>query len=44
MIISALKANNGNRTKAAEQLGISRRTFHRKLNHYEIDVKKLIAD
>ncbi|MBU0678572.1 MAG: sigma-54 dependent transcriptional regulator, partial [Verrucomicrobia bacterium] len=34
MIIKALKANNGNRTKAAEQLGVSRRTLHRKLNEY----------
>jgi two-component system response regulator AtoC len=34
MIAQALKANNGNRTRAAEQLGISRRTLHRKLNEF----------
>ncbi len=34
MICEALKKNGDNRTKAAEQLGISRRTLHRKLNEY----------
>ena len=34
MIVRALKASEGNRTRAAEQLGISRRTLHRKLNEY----------
>jgi len=34
MIEQALSDNQGNRTKAAEQLGISRRTLHRKLNEY----------
>ncbi len=34
MIIRALRENNNNRTKAAKQLGISRRTLHRKLNEY----------
>ena len=34
MIIRALRASDGNRTKAAAQLGISRRTLHRKLNEY----------
>ncbi len=34
LIERALKANGGNRTKAAEELGISRRTLHRKLNEY----------
>jgi two-component system, NtrC family, response regulator AtoC len=34
MIVNALKRNEGNRTAAAAQLGISRRTLHRKLNEY----------
>ena len=34
LIAKALKATNGNRTLAAKQLGISRRTLHRKLNEY----------
>lgn len=34
MIIAALKSAGGNRTRAARQLGISRRTLHRKLNEY----------
>jgi len=38
MIYSALKTHNGNRTKAAKALGISRRTLHRKLNQYETGV------
>lgn len=34
MIVQALAQCNGNRTKAAERLGISRRTLHRKLHDY----------
>lgn len=34
MIERALQTHGENRTKAAEQLGISRRTLHRKLNAY----------
>jgi DNA-binding NtrC family response regulator len=34
MILGALKAHRGNRTKAAQQLGISRRTLHRKVREY----------
>ncbi len=34
LIIKALESNKGNRTRAARQLGISRRTLHRKLNEY----------
>lgn len=34
MVIQALEKTGGNRTKAAEKLGISRRTLHRKLNQY----------
>ncbi|NCD33693.1 MAG: sigma-54-dependent Fis family transcriptional regulator [Spartobacteria bacterium] len=36
LIIEALAENNGNRTKAAQQLGISRRTLHRKINEFEL--------
>ena len=36
MILQALEKTAGNRTKAAEKLGISRRTLHRKLNEYGI--------
>jgi DNA-binding NtrC family response regulator len=35
MIMDALDNNNQNITKAAEQLGISRRTLHRKLNKFK---------
>ena len=34
LIEQALKSANGNRTHAAEILGISRRTLHRRLNEY----------
>ncbi|MFH0953849.1 MAG: sigma-54 dependent transcriptional regulator [Verrucomicrobiota bacterium] len=34
LILNALQAHGGNRTQAAAQLGISRRTLHRKLNEY----------
>ncbi|MEI6890735.1 MAG: sigma-54 dependent transcriptional regulator [Pontiella sp.] len=37
MVIQALEKTGGNRTKAAEKLGISRRTLHRKLKQYEIN-------
>ncbi len=36
LILIALKECNGNKTKAAEKLGIARRTLHRKLNKYNI--------
>lgn len=36
LIERALNECGGNRTKAAEKLGISRRTLHRKLNEYHI--------
>ncbi len=35
-ILKALEAQGGNRSRAARQLGISRRTLHRKLNQYGI--------
>ncbi len=35
MIYAAIKQQGGSRTKAAEVLGISRRTLHRKLRQYE---------
>lgn len=34
MVVQALEKTGGNRTAAAEKLGISRRTLHRKLNEY----------
>ena len=34
MVQKALKTTNGNRTRAAELLGISRRTLHRKINEF----------
>jgi DNA-binding NtrC family response regulator len=37
LIIRALKATNGNRTLAAKQLGISRRTFHRRLHLHHLE-------
>jgi len=37
MVIQALEKTGGNRTKAAEMLGISRRTLHRKLHTYRIE-------
>jgi transcriptional regulator with PAS, ATPase and Fis domain len=36
MILRALEKTKGNRTKAAEKLGISRRTLHRKINEYNL--------
>jgi DNA-binding NtrC family response regulator len=36
-IIESLKETGGNRTKAIEKLGISRRTFYRKLKAYNIN-------
>ena len=37
LIERALNESGGNRSKAAEKLGISRRTLHRKLHIYNID-------
>jgi two-component system response regulator AtoC len=37
LIVQALKEMDGNRTKAAQRIGISRRTLHRKLKEYEIE-------
>jgi DNA-binding NtrC family response regulator len=37
LIEQALKETDGNRTKAAQKIGISRRTLHRKLKGYGIE-------
>lgn len=37
MIMRALRACHGNRTEAAEKLGLSRRTLHRKLHYYRLE-------
>ena len=37
LIIQALKETNGNRTKAADKIGMSRRTLHRKLKEYHLE-------
>ena len=37
LIIRALKETNGNRTLAAKKIGMSRRTFHRKLHAYHLE-------
>jgi DNA-binding NtrC family response regulator len=43
-IFAVLKKNNENRTRAAEELGISRRTLHRKLREYGVSEKGVITD
>lgn len=37
LIIRALKESDGNRTEAARKLGMSRRTLHRKLHHFQLE-------
>ena len=37
LIIRALRESEGNRTQAAQQLGMSRRTLHRKLHAYQLE-------
>ena len=37
LIVHALKETNGNRTSAAKKVGMSRRTFHRKLHTYHLE-------
>ncbi len=37
LIIQALKETGGNRTRAAQKIGISRRTLHRKLKKYGLE-------
>ena len=37
LILRALKETDGNRTRAAEKIGMSRRTFHRKLHEYHLE-------
>jgi DNA-binding NtrC family response regulator len=37
LIVRALKEEDGNRTLAAQKLGMSRRTLHRKLHFYHLE-------
>ncbi len=37
LVIRALKETDGNRTRAAQKIGMSRRTFHRKLHEYHLE-------
>jgi transcriptional regulator of acetoin/glycerol metabolism len=37
LIVRALKATNGHRTLAAKRLGMSRRTFHRRLHLHHLE-------
>jgi DNA-binding NtrC family response regulator len=37
LIVRALKETDGNRTAAAKKIGMSRRTFHRKLHAYHLE-------
>ena len=37
LIVRALKETDGNRTRAAKKIGMSRRTFHRKLHEYHLE-------
>ena len=37
LIVRALKETNGNRTRAAKKIGMSRRTFHRKLHTHHLE-------
>jgi DNA-binding NtrC family response regulator len=37
LIMRALKETDGNRTLAAKKIGMSRRTFHRKLHAYHLE-------
>ena len=40
MLVKALERNNGNRSKAAQELGISDRTLYRRLKQYGLDKEK----
>jgi DNA-binding NtrC family response regulator len=37
LVMRALKETDGNRTRAANKIGMSRRTFHRKLHEYHLE-------
>jgi DNA-binding NtrC family response regulator len=43
LILQALKETDGNRTKAAEKIGISRRTLHRKLKKFGLEAPETAA-
>jgi DNA-binding NtrC family response regulator len=37
LVMRALKETDGNRTRAAQKIGMSRRTFHRKLHEFHLE-------
>ena len=37
LVMRALEETDGNRTRAAKKIGMSRRTFHRKLHTYHLE-------
>jgi len=43
MLVKALERNNGNRSKAAQELGISDRTLYRRLKQYGLALAMIVA-
>lgn len=44
VVAEALKITNGNRSRAAKLLGVSRPTLHAKIDKYKIKLKTEISD